>query len=169
MTPNPPDPFADTYLVCNSFGGRPTNIASTAQQALSRLFVIRGSHFSDPEFSWRFEVAPGAIGFVASRGLGPQFEGDMFMAAARPFLEGGHLFRLRPDAATGARSRSTIRGSADRVADNRHKWEITESETLLIGRNFGVGTDIQTGPNGNVFVVSLTNGAIYEIFRARQR
>jgi aldose sugar dehydrogenase len=57
----------------------------------------------------------------------------------------------------------------DRVADNRNKWEVTESETLLIGRNFGVGTDIQTGPNGNVFVVSLTNGAIYEIFRARQR
>jgi aldose sugar dehydrogenase len=57
----------------------------------------------------------------------------------------------------------------DRVADNQRKWEITESETLLIGRNFGVGTDIQTGPNGNVFVVSLTNGAIYEIFRARQR
>ena len=30
---------------------------------------------------------------------------------------------------------------------------------------FGVGTDIQTGPNGNLFVVSLSNGAIYEIFR----
>ena len=51
------------------------------------------------------------------------------------------------------------------MADNLHKWEITESESLLIGRNFGVGTDIQTGPNGNVFVVSLSNGAVYEIFR----
>ena len=51
------------------------------------------------------------------------------------------------------------------MADNLHKWEITESESLLIGRNFGVGTDMQTGPNGNVFVVSLSNGAVYEIFR----
>ena len=30
---------------------------------------------------------------------------------------------------------------------------------------FGIGTDIQTAPNGNLFVVSLSNGAIYEIFR----
>jgi hypothetical protein len=42
---------------------------------------------------------------------------------------------------------------------------LTESETLLFGRNFGVGTDIQTGRNGNLFVTSLSNGAIYEIAR----
>jgi glucose/arabinose dehydrogenase len=41
----------------------------------------------------------------------------------------------------------------------------TESETLQFGAGFGVGTDIQTGPNGNLFVVSLNNGAIYEIHR----
>ena len=33
----------------------------------------------------------------------------------------------------------------------------------MIGRDFGVATDIETGPNGNVFVVSLSNGAVYEI------
>jgi len=53
----------------------------------------------------------------------------------------------------------------DRVADNLHKWEITESESLLIGRTLGIGTDIQTGLNGSLFVVSLSNGAVYEIYR----
>ncbi|HEY7436776.1 MAG TPA: hypothetical protein VIE41_16670 [Methylomirabilota bacterium] len=53
----------------------------------------------------------------------------------------------------------------DRVADNLCKFDITESERLLFGRDFGIGTDIQTGPNGNLFVVSLSHGAIYEIFR----
>ena len=52
---------------------------------------------------------------------------------------------------------------ADLVADNIDKFDITESESLLIGRDFGITTDIQTGPNGNVFVVSLSNGAVYEI------
>jgi len=52
------------------------------------------------------------------------------------------------------------------VADNTDKFDITESESLLFGTGFGVGTDIQTGPNGNLFVVSLSNGAIYEIYRA---
>ena len=53
----------------------------------------------------------------------------------------------------------------DRVADNVNKWEITESESLLFGRNFGVVTDIQTGPNGNLYLVSLSNGVVYEVFR----
>ena len=53
----------------------------------------------------------------------------------------------------------------DRVADNLNKFDITESESLLFGTNFGIATDIQTGPNGNLFVVSLSNGAIYEISR----
>jgi hypothetical protein len=42
----------------------------------------------------------------------------------------------------------------DRVADNNDKFDITESESLLIGRNFGVVTDIETGSNGNLFLVS---------------
>ena len=86
------------------------------------------------------------------------------MGAARTFLEGGYLFRL-----TLSENRRRIDVSDDRlkdkVADNLNKFDITESETLLFGRNFGVGTDIQTGPNGNLFVVSLSDGAIYEIFR----
>jgi hypothetical protein len=53
----------------------------------------------------------------------------------------------------------------DRVADNNNKFDITESESLLIGTDFGIGTDVETGPNGNLFVVSLSKGAIYEIFR----
>ena len=53
----------------------------------------------------------------------------------------------------------------DRVADNVAKYEITESESLLFGANFGVVTDIQTGPNGNLFVVSIDHGNIYEIRR----
>jgi hypothetical protein len=54
------------------------------------------------------------------------------------------------------------------VADNLHKFDITESESLLIGRNFGVITVVQTGPNGHLFIVSLSQAAVYEI-RAVQR
>jgi glucose/arabinose dehydrogenase len=166
VTPDPPDPFAPTYFGLQQLRWPPTNIADTPREALSRLFMLPGAHYSPPEFSWKFEVAPGGIGFVAGQGLGPQFVGDLFVAGARPFLEGGHLFHFN---LTGNRRKIAVDDPRleDRVADNRHKWEITESESLLIGRNFGVGTDVQTGPNGNLFVVSLSNGAVYEIFRRR--
>jgi hypothetical protein len=53
----------------------------------------------------------------------------------------------------------------DRVADNLDFHEMTESETLVFGTDFGIVTDIETGPGGNLFVVSLDQGAIYEIAR----
>ena len=142
----------------------PTNIADTPEEALSRLFMLPGAHYADPVFSWRFEVAPAAIGFMRGPGLGPQYQSDLFMGGARTFLEGGHLFHFQ---LTGNRKKVGVDDPRieDRVADNRCKFDITESESLLFGRNFGVATDIQTGPNGNLFVVSLTNGAIYEIHR----
>jgi aldose sugar dehydrogenase len=163
VTPDPPDPFASTYFGLQQVRWPPTNIADTPAEALSRLFMLPGAHYSAPEFSWKFEVAPAGIGFLRGRALGPQYQNDLFVGAARTFLEGGQIFRFN---LTGSRQRIAVddRRLEDRVADNVHKWEITESESLLFGRNFGIGTDVQTGPNGNLYVVSLTDGAVYEIF-----
>jgi hypothetical protein len=96
--------------------------------------------------------------------LGSQFQNDLFVGAATPILQGGYLFHFD---LTGNRNKIAVDDPRleDRVADNLAKHEISESESLLIGKDFGVVTDIETGPNGNLFVVSLTNGAIYEIFQ----
>ena len=144
----------------------PTNIANSPDEALARLFTLPGAHYSDPEFSWKWEVAPGGIGFVDGRALGPQFNGDLFMGAGTPILEGGYLFHFN---LTGNREKIGVDDPRleDRVADNLAKHEITESEGLLIGRDFGVVSDIETGPNGNLYVLSLSQGTIYEIFRER--
>ena len=142
----------------------PTNIADSPAEALARMVMLPGAHYSDPEFSWKFEVAPAGIGFINGRGIGPQYDGDLFVGAARTTLLEGHLFRFN---LTGNRRKIAVDDPRleDRVADNLDKFDITESESLLFGTNFGIGTDIKTGPNGNLFVVSLSNGAIYEIFR----
>jgi aldose sugar dehydrogenase len=142
----------------------PTNIANTPQEAVARLFMLPGAKYVEPAFSWKWEVAPGGIGFVKGTALGTQFENDLFMGAATAQLEEGYLFHFD---LTGNRKRIAVDDPRlqDRVADNLGKHEITESESLLIGRNFGVVTDIETGPNGNLFVVSLSQGAVYEIFR----
>jgi glucose/arabinose dehydrogenase len=142
----------------------PTNIADTTEEALSRLFMLPGATFRNPVFSWKYEVAPGGIGFLNSRALGPRFQGDLFVGAATPQLEGGYLFRFNlTEDREGIEPWS--RDVQDLVADNLDKHEITESRGALIGRNFGAVTDIEMGPNGNLFVVSLTQGTVYEIFR----
>lgn len=128
--------------------------------------MLPGAHYKDPEFSWKFSVAPAAIGFMSGRGLGPQYEGDLFVGASRLTLAGGYLMHFN---LTGNRRKIGVDDPRldDRVADNTNKFDVTESESLIIGRDFGVGTDIHTGPNGNLFVVSLSNGAVYEVFRTK--
>ena len=165
--PTAPQPFAAAgYFGLQQIRWLPTNIADTPAEALSRLFTLPGSRYSDPEMSWKFEVAPGGIGFLDSDDLGRRYTNDLFVGGARDFLEGGHLFRL--DLTRDRRNFDLDDPRLqDRVADNINKWELTESESLLFGRNFGVGTDVQTGPDGSLYVVSLSHGTVYEIHRAR--
>jgi len=140
----------------------PANIASTSQEALGRLYMLPGAQYVDPEFSWKYALAPSTIGFIKGRALGPQFDGDLLVGASRTTLLNGFLFRFH---FTSDRQHFVFTDPrlADRVADNTDKFDQTESESLIIGKDFGVTTNIVTGPNGNVFVVSLSNGSVYEI------
>lgn len=119
----------------------PERIADTTEEARSRLFVLPGSHFSDPEFSWKHVVPPAAVGFVASRALGPSFMGDMFVGAADLNPNNGVLFRFN---LTGNRRKIAVDDPRleDRVADNVDFHDLTESESLLIGTDFGVVTEL---------------------------
>jgi glucose/arabinose dehydrogenase len=143
----------------------PERIADTPQEALSRLFVLPGSRYSDPEFSWKHVLAPAAIGFLNSRKLGPQFEGDLFVGfSVNDDPLGGGLMRFN---LTGNRRKIAVDDPRleDRVADNVTFHDTTESESLIVGRDFGIVTDIQTAPNGNLLLVSLDTGTVYELFR----
>ena len=163
--PTAPQPNAPGgYFGLQQVRWLPTNIADTPADALARLFMLPGARFSDPELAWKYEVGPGGIGFLDGDDLGRRYDGDLFMGGSRDLLEGGHLFRFD---LTRDRTAIDVHDPRleDGVADNLHKWEGTESESLLFGRNFGTATDIQTGPDGDLYVVSLTRGTVYEITR----
>lgn len=152
----------------------PTLIADSPGEARRALFRLPGSHYEDPVFSWKYELPPAGITFMRGRGLGADYEGDLFLGAARTGVNpstvpgatviSGHIFRMKLDRARKHFVFTDPRLD-DHVADNLDKHDLTESESLVFGRNFGVGADLKTGPNGNLFVVSLTDGAVYEIYR----
>jgi glucose/arabinose dehydrogenase len=149
----------------------PTLLPDTPEEAMAALFMLPGAFYSEPEFSWRYEIAPGGMGFQIGRALGPQYEADLFMGAAVPVMDGGYLFHFN---LTGNRRKVGLDDPriADLVADNLEKHNfaggtlgIVESESFRFGRDFGIATDIKTGPNGNLYVVSLSRNAIYEVYR----
>lgn len=157
--------FNEAFPNLQQFRWGPENIADTEEEALSRLFELPGSRYSDPEFSWKHVLAPAAIGFLDSSALGRQYRSDLFVGLSVPDPLGGPLFRFN---LTGNRRAIAVDDPRlnDRVADNVTFRDMTESESLLFGTGFGVVTDIETDPaTGNLIVVSLDQGAIYEISR----
>src|SRR5262249_43538672 len=136
-------------------------IADTPDEAGARLVMLPGAIVNDPQFSWKFAVAPSPIGFMIGEGLGPAYNGDLFVGAARTTLDGGYLFRFKLTADRSALDLDADPRLADRVADNADKFDLTESESLLFGRDFGITSDIQTTPRDTLCVVSLSNGAVY--------
>jgi glucose/arabinose dehydrogenase len=150
----------------------PTRAAYTAALAHSRMFMLPGAVYVDPDLSWKYEIGPSGTAFVQGTALGPEYEGTLWMGSSRSYSQvganGGSLYRmfLTPDRMhvdTSADPRL-----ADRVADNlfrAQKFEGTESETLLIGTGFGTTTDIEQGPDGHLYVVSITDSTIYKISR----
>jgi glucose/arabinose dehydrogenase len=144
----------------------PTRLAPAPGVARTRLFMLPGATYVDPELSWKFESGPAGTAFVRGSALGADNDGTLWIGSSRSFQQvggtGGSLYRLR---LTQNRLKVDVSDPAlaERVADNLAKFEGTESESLLIGRGFGTTPSIEQGPDGNLYVVSITDGAIYMI------
>ena len=157
----------------NQFGGSlqqarfpPTRLANSPGDARTNLFMLPGAKYGDPELSWKYESGPAGTTFVRGAALGKENDGTLWIGSARAFSQvggtGGSLFRLKL-----SRDRKKIDVEdpvlAERVVDNLTKFGPTESETLLSGSGFGTTPSIEQGPDGNLYVVSITDSAIYKI------
>jgi aldose sugar dehydrogenase len=136
------------------------------------MFMLTGATYVDPDLSWRYEIGPAGATFVKGTALGPEYDGTLWMGSARSFQQvgnnGGSLYRFPMTTNRLHIDVSADPRLADRVADNLFsptKFEGTESETLQIGKGFGTTPSIEQGPDGNLYVVSLTDNAIYKISR----
>ncbi len=148
----------------------PTRIVYTAALAQARMFMLPGAVYVDPKFSWLYEIGPAGMAFVSGNALGADNAGALWIGSARSFQQvggnGGSLYRFRLTADRLDVDLSADPRLADRVADNlfrAQKFDGTESESLLAGTGFGATPDIVQGPDGNLYVVSVTDGAIYQI------
>lgn len=146
----------------------PSRLADSPGNARGELFMLPGAKYMDPELSWKYEAGPAGTAFVRGTALGSANEGTLWFGSSRSFQQvggtGGAIYRVRL-----SRNRKKVDVSdpalADRVVDNLTKWDPTETESIVIGTGFGTTPDIQQGPDGNLYVVSITDGVIYKISR----
>jgi len=150
------------------------SIQDDFNRARQVLFDLPGSRYRDPQFAWKYPVPPAGLGFVNGTGLGAQYDGDLIVGSAvfRPvaappsvMANPGNLYRFRLNE---ERKKLAFVSPAlkDRVADNTGRDDfMTEGEEILWGLNFGIVTDIQTGPDGGLYLVSPSAGSIRKIVK----
>jgi glucose/arabinose dehydrogenase len=99
-------------------------------------------NYSDPEFVWRSPVGPTAITFLASDKYG-EYNNDLLVADSN----NGNIYHFR---LTDNRTELALNGSlADRTAD-----DLDEVNQIKMGQGFGIITDMQIGPDGELYIVS---------------
>jgi uncharacterized protein (TIGR03118 family) len=164
------------------------NIATTAQEALNRLLLLPGAQYNPPVYSVRAEDPPAGLAFYTSSVLGAQYQDLLFEGEARDNLTDpreefdGALFMFHPngdrtglDFTQGFGSDPSIIGrlETDGVLPNNADFALKElyggqNPPFVFGTGFGIATDIVTGPDGNMYVVSETKNAVYEIYNKNE-
>ncbi|TRZ70450.1 MAG: hypothetical protein D4R96_01415 [Nitrosopumilaceae archaeon] len=107
--------------------------------------------YSNPEFVWKKTVCPTGIAFSTS---------EKFAQTDKVFVgdcNNGNIYRFKLN-----EQRTGFVFNSPDLQDNT--LNIGESnEEILFGTNFGAITDVEEGPDGFLYIVSLSNGKIYRI------
>ena len=123
------------------------------------LVKLPGSEYADPVFSWKEQIGVTDIEFLNSTRLGSTYTNNIFVGD----INYGNLYYFEVnDNRTGLKldfeNNEKQRVLNDLVADNNR--EISE---ITFGTGFGRITDIETGPDGYLYVLTYEDGKIYKI------
>ena len=120
---------------------------------LTDLVMFNGeSHYSNPEFTWTEPVDPTALEFLTSSALGEEYENDMFVSD----MSNGTIYRFE---LTENRSALALGGALDDTVANTPE----EAENAIFGTGFEGITDIKTGPDGYLYILSFADGALFRV------
>ncbi|MEO9294107.1 MAG: PQQ-dependent sugar dehydrogenase [Nitrososphaera sp.] len=163
VTENGPDKYDEINVVQPGFDSgwdRFTGPIARSNATAADLVMLDGAHYADPAFSWQLPVGVTDIEFFASDRLGEKYRNNVFVGD----INNGNIyfFQVNQDR-TGLQLGGDL---ADLVADmfvGSSGIIRTEATQLVIGEGFGRITDIETGPDGYLYVLTYEDGRIYRI------
>jgi len=162
-TENGEDTFDEINLVKSGFNSGWDKVMGPVSRnndtsAKSKLLDLSGSYYSDPKFSWRIPIGVTAIEFFNSSNFGTKYKNNIFIGDINNgnvyYFEVNKMNRIELNLDNGRNS-----GLVVHVAENKN-----EALKNLFASNFqGRITDIKTGPDGNLYVLTYFDGKLYKI------
>jgi aldose sugar dehydrogenase len=111
--------------------------------------------YSDPEFTWNYTVGVTSIEFFNSDKLGKEYKNDLFVGTFNDGLI--YNFNLNTD-----RTQLALNGELqDKVAQTNEQLQ-----DVIFGKNMESITDLETGPDGYLYVLSIGEGKLWRIVPA---
>jgi aldose sugar dehydrogenase len=123
------------------------------------MINLPGSKYADPVFSWFPPIGVTAIEFLKSSKLGKEYENNIFVGD----INNGNLYYFKLNKTrNGLKFDNSLASESgllsDSVADDK-----SEISAITFGTGFGGITDIDTGPDGLLYILSYGNGSIYRV------
>ncbi|MGE5661144.1 MAG: PQQ-dependent sugar dehydrogenase [Ignavibacteriales bacterium] len=162
-TENGEDKFDETNLVKPGFNSGWYKIMGPISRnknfSENDLVMLNNSYYSDPKFSWVKPIGVTDLEFYNSSRLGNKFSNNIFVGD----INAGDLYFFKiDDNRTGIRIDPSMSGHTDltdSIADPQD-----DLSPALFARGFsGRITDIETGPDGYLYVLTYSDGRLYRI------
>jgi glucose/arabinose dehydrogenase len=150
-TENGPSRFDEVNLVRPGFNSGWYMIMgpiSLSGKTEDDLVNFPGSRYADPLFSWEDTVGPTDIEFLSSSKLGAKYTNNIFVGD----IKWGNLYFFEVNENRDGISLDTTQqqsGLSDLVVNGDE-----ELSSIIFGSGFGGITDIETGPDGFLYVLS---------------
>jgi glucose/arabinose dehydrogenase len=116
----------------------------------STLVDFPGSQYADPVFSWSQSIGVTDIEFFNSTAFGSNYENGIFVGD----ITTGTLFYFEPNADRTGLTLESDPLLSDLIADSDD-----EISAVTFGTGFTGITDIETGPDGNLYILTFDRGA----------
>ena len=134
-------------------------IATSSISAESDLVNFEGSHYADPVFSWAESRGVTDVEFLKSSTLGDEYKDNIFVGD----ITSGNLFFFKLNADRTGISLDSNPSLSDLIADSDE-----ELSNVTLGTGFLGITDIETGPDGYLYVLTYDQeadgqGSLYRI------
>jgi glucose/arabinose dehydrogenase len=123
--------------------------------AIAKIPGYQNYTYSEPEFSWEQPVAPTGLSFVRSEQL-TSLNDSLFVGDCNR----GTLYRFVMNEQRNGFAFSRVE-LADNVANKGERMD-----EIVFGTGFGCISDIEMGPDGLLYISSLSEGAIFRLVPA---
>ena len=153
-TENGPAEFDEVNLIFPGFNSGWSKIMGPKGDGffsakISDLTTFENSKYSEPEFSWKETIGVTEIEFLKSNKFGSEYQNDVFVGDVN-----GNLYHFELN--ENRNGFEFTDSSLDDLVAQTH----TETSSIIFGKNLGVITDIDTGPDGYLYLVSLVWGDV---------